>query len=1028
MRSRWHFARCLRAAVPCAVTLACATILPGAEAIKPVPFNPLDPAIPRPVFEGANITLQAILRDASQSSYTVSWDINGDGVWDTTFTRNRDGTGDVRDLGVAVTVPNVVGDQGINAIVRAENPGAGITLYATYPLYVYDWTPPADPALWTDDHAELMRQIARDELLWQLHRSMDNFTGTSSSSAAIRGGFNESSTGRFGTTALYLHALGMNGRYPAYAPGTMNTYSLPVSPDWVSANNARWANDPYAEDATRLLNQLVNTATAAAIPPADEPSDGQVRIPGTSNSSGVFLNTGLGEQYATFNGYNGIHLAAVASVLPAMAGTPLQVGGGLAGQPYEWLVQEMVDYVGYQQLDAGGTGHGGWFQNNSRATGTYSAASIYVEPTIRAGYGLAIADTVAAPHGVIVGNIHKHAVANAVAQLKTAAGGAQYYGGEGSSNLLPAGGAIALCRWLGMDQMAIGDGSTPFAPVVALTAGQMRGVYDGYAAYAAAQWTTGGRTGTGGLADSLWQNGDYRCGDTTSLFGAPAQGSSYGMMWHAVGFGWPGSDPAVTLGFDWARSIQPYVARAVTRTASNYATFGQLQQTYAQSSSRTGSFAVPVWSTACAAIAASVPADVHLPVAVAEATPQTVVEGCAGGANGVVQLSAANSLHFDPEASLVTAEWDIDASNGLAWDSAQPADYTTTNLLALVAHTYMAHGTYTATLRVTDDGGHHATDTVQVTVLPMPNLSPTASPGGPYVLIEGDDLHLDASGSTDPNIPCGDTLSFSWDLDNDGVYTGGNDAAGDQPIIPWATVAGLFDYPADPSGTPGNPIVLRVADSLGVTDTQGTTVTIYSPVPTITGQVPISIAEDTSHTLALAQLSVFDADSTFPDDFTLAAGDGSNYTRNGLAIIPAPDFVGILTVPVTVSDGVHTSSPFDVLITVTNVNDPPVLDPVGDHTAVEGVELAFTCTASDPADDPPDNLAFSIDAAAATLGMAITPAGAFSWTPGTGHAGNQYGVTITVTDDGAPPLSDAETITITVQPAARVNDWETLDR
>jgi hypothetical protein len=42
-------------------------------------------------------------------------------------------------------------------------------------------------------------------------------------------------------------------------------------------------------------------------------------------------------------------------------------------------------------------------------------------------------------------------------------------------------------------------------------------------------------------------------------------------------------------------------------------------------------------------------------------------------------------------------------------------------------------------------------------------------------------------------------------------------------------------------------------------------------------------------------------------------------------VTPALNFAGELTVPVTVSDGFNESAPFDLLITVQNVNDAPVI-------------------------------------------------------------------------------------------------------
>jgi len=101
-----------------------------------------------------------------------------------------------------------------------------------------------------------------------------------------------------------------------------------------------------------------------------------------------------------------------------------------------------------------------------------------------------------------------------------------------------------------------------------------------------------------------------------------------------------------------------------------------------------------------------------------------------------------------------------------------------------------------------------------------------------------------------------------------------------------------------------------------------------------------------------------------------------------------------------------TGAPFSVGGPV--VNNPPVLDPIGDQTVAEGELLSFTVSASDP---DSDNV---------TITVSNRPDGAtfdgttFSWTPTVSDIGTFTGVQFTATDDGTPELSDSETITITV--------------
>jgi len=92
-------------------------------------------------------------------------------------------------------------------------------------------------------------------------------------------------------------------------------------------------------------------------------------------------------------------------------------------------------------------------------------------------------------------------------------------------------------------------------------------------------------------------------------------------------------------------------------------------------------------------------------------------------------------------------------------------------------------------------------------------------------------------------------------------------------------------------------------------------------------------------------------------------------------------------------------------------NSPPVLAAIGNKTVIEGQLLTFNLNASDP-DAPPQTLTFSRDPGG--INASVTPAGLFTWTPVELEGPGVYTLTLRVTDNGAPPLSDSETITITV--------------
>ncbi|MCP4712419.1 MAG: hypothetical protein GY869_27670, partial [Planctomycetes bacterium] len=75
-----------------------------------------------------------------------------------------------------------------------------------------------------------------------------------------------------------------------------------------------------------------------------------------------------------------------------------------------------------------------------------------------------------------------------------------------------------------------------------------------------------------------------------------------------------------------------------------------------------------------------------------------------------------------------------------------------------------------------------------------------------------------------------------------------------------------------------------------------------------------------------------------PDDFTLHLKPGSHYTLKGDSVIPEAFYYGDLNVPVVVYDGIDSSADFNLTITVTGVNNPPV---ILSHSAITINEDSF---------------------------------------------------------------------------------------
>lgn len=119
------------------------------------------------------------------------------------------------------------------------------------------------------------------------------------------------------------------------------------------------------------------------------------------------------------------------------------------------------------------------------------------------------------------------------------------------------------------------------------------------------------------------------------------------------------------------------------------------------------------------------------------------------------------------------------------------------------------------------------------------------------------------------------------------------------------------------------------------------TVAPVNDPPVITGQRALEMAEGTSVSLSLQDLTVSDPDNTYPDDFSLAIQPGADYTFSGNTVTPSPDFAGALTVHVAVSDGSASSQPFALTISVLPVNDPPEITGPAVLTTNEDVPLTI---------------------------------------------------------------------------------------
>jgi uncharacterized repeat protein (TIGR03803 family) len=133
------------------------------------------------------------------------------------------------------------------------------------------------------------------------------------------------------------------------------------------------------------------------------------------------------------------------------------------------------------------------------------------------------------------------------------------------------------------------------------------------------------------------------------------------------------------------------------------------------------------------------------------------------------------------------------------------------------------------------------------------------------------------------------------------------------------------------------------------------------------------------------------------------SGTGANRTYT-----PDANYAGKDSFSFAATFECQTSPPVKVLITVTQVNDTPVLAAIGNKTVVKNTQLKFTANATDV--EANQTLTFSLVNAPAGAKINTT-SGVFTWTPSTTGS---YTLKVRVTDDGNPPLFAERTVKVTV--------------
>jgi parallel beta-helix repeat protein/VCBS repeat-containing protein len=230
--------------------------------------------------------------------------------------------------------------------------------------------------------------------------------------------------------------------------------------------------------------------------------------------------------------------------------------------------------------------------------------------------------------------------------------------------------------------------------------------------------------------------------------------------------------------------------------------------------------------------------------------------------------------------------------------------------------------------------------------LPGWNLIPVAPPNNKPVITESSPQLVTMSEDSLPT-------PFSLTLH-------ATDADGD--ILTWSIATPALYGTASASGTGysvevrytpnanyygSDSFVVQVSDGK-FKDTLTVNVTIQpvNDAPVITGQNLLSTPQNTPLTITLADLLVTDVDNTYPTGFLLNVLAGADYTLDGNTITPALDFIGTLTVPVKVNDGLADSNIYDLSVDVARPSRIYYVDntDIACSNSGEGTLIAPFCT------------------------------------------------------------------------------------
>jgi len=366
--------------------------------------------------------------------------------------------------------------------------------------------------------------------------------------------------------------------------------------------------------------------------------------------------------------------------------------------------------------------------------------------------------------------------------------------------------------------------------------------------------------------------------------------------------------------------------------------------------------------------------------------------------NDAPVLDTIGNKNVDEFSTLSTIAYATDIDNGtLTYTiSGLPANATfnaTTKTFTFTPNESQGGSTYNVTFTVSD-GTLTDSETIAITVNEV-NNAPVAANDTATI---DEDSHLTINTSA--------LLANDKDLDTD-TNVGLSINEVNTPVNGEVSISGSIITFTPNTNFNGIASFNYVVTDGSLTDTGSVSITVNAvndkPVANVGS---ITTTEDTSVEITLSGTDV-DGDSlTYAIVSTVSHGTLGDVAGNKVTYTPTLNYNGPASFTFKANDGKVDSDAATVSITVTAVNDAPVLDTIGNKSVNELANLTFTAHATDVDSTPA--YSFTNAPTGATINSST---GVFSFTPTEEQGPGTYTVTISATDGIS---TDSEIITITV--------------